>query len=663
MLLAVTIADLLAVTLLYTTKDGWDIEKETVLNFNRTSNYDPDIIVKDLVLLSYVKLGFLFIFSIVTAWFPKKSFVDSLWRLVFWFTFWAGILQICKATLYNSQLSFKNVVFVSLGFTFFEFVVLWNLPKAYKYKKNKTISEKKQITDISVLVDIEGEDKNEENKEPEKKSISMWKLLGLLKPYFWPKGCLNKIRCFLTWVFVALSKVASLYSPILIGNAVTKLSDPDSFSRREIYKDIALYCMITLLGRYSSEMVRVIYLRVKQVAYVEVAEKTFFHLHSLSLEWHVQKKMGSVLRSLDRGINAANVVVSTVFLRLLPSIGECIAVFVIFYTTFDLPYLSATVLLASVLYVVVTVQVTLWRKQFRVETNKHDNNYHDKASDSIINYETVKYFTAETFEVKRYVESIEKYQVYSKCTEGTLSLLNMTQQTIIQLALFSCLYIMATEIIEPSEDEVEIGDFVTVQVYIMNLFTPLSFLGTIYNSVIQAIVDMTNLSEILGENPDVIDDPDAQPLKFPNSESSSKAEGSSLRFDNVSFHYPSNLNSGLKDVTFDVPSGTTTAIVGHTGAGKTTVSRLLFRFYDPLEGKILINDQNIADVTQISLRQAIGVVPQDTVLFNDTIMYNILYGRRDATLEEVENACRSAQILDFIYSLPNGFETTVGERG
>mmetsp|Transcript_20207 Transcript_20207/g.26229 ORF Transcript_20207/g.26229 Transcript_20207/m.26229 type:complete len:413 (-) Transcript_20207:1087-2325(-) len=303
------------------------------------------------------------------------------------------------------------------------------------------------------------------------------------------------------------------------------------------------------------------------------------------------------------------------------------------------------------------------KKKFRVETNKHDNNYHDKASDSIINYETVKYFTAETFEVKRYVESIEKYQVYSKCTEGTLSLLNMTQQTIIQLALFSCLYIMATEIIEPSEDEVEIGDFVTVQVYIMNLFTPLSFLGTIYNSVIQAIVDMTNLSEILGENPDVIDDPDAQPLKFPNSESSSKAEGSSLRFDNVSFHYPSNLNSGLKDVTFDVPSGTTTAIVGHTGAGKTTVSRLLFRFYDPLEGKILINDQNIADVTQISLRQAIGVVPQDTVLFNDTIMYNILYGRRDATLEEVENACRSAQILDFIYSLPNGFETTVGERG
>mmetsp|Transcript_30280 Transcript_30280/g.37401 ORF Transcript_30280/g.37401 Transcript_30280/m.37401 type:complete len:477 (-) Transcript_30280:376-1806(-) len=369
--------------------------------------------------------------------------------------------------------------------------------------------------------------------------------------------------------------------------------------------------------------------------------------------------MGSILRSLDRGINAANTVVQLVFLRLLPSIGECIAVFVIFYTTFDLPLLSATVLLSTVLYIVVTVQVTLWRKKFRVETNKHDNQYHDKASDSIINYETVKYFTAEDFEVRRYVDSIEQYQVFSKCTEGTLSLLNMTQQTIIQMTLFSCLYIVATEIFD-ADANVSIGDFVTVQVYIMNLFAPLSFLGSIYNTVIQSIVDMTNLSELLGESPDVVDGSDAKPMRYRNSEAQ---KGLSISFNEVWFSYPSNPTSGLKNLSFDVPAGTTTAIVGHTGAGKSTISRLLFRFYDPVEGAIFIGNQNVADITQLSLRQAIGVVPQDTVLFNDTIQYNILYGRRDASMEEIEDACRAAQILDFIHSLPEGFDSMVGERG
>jgi len=261
--------------------------------------------------------------------------------------------------------------------------------------------------------------------------------------------------------------------------------------------------------------------------------------------------------------------------------------------------------------------------------------------------------------VRRYVDSIEQYQVFSKCTEGTLSLLNMTQQTIIQMTLFSCLYIVATEIFD-ADANVSIGDFVTVQVYIMNLFAPLSFLGSIYNTVIQSIVDMTNLSELLGESPDVVDGSDAKPMRYRNSEAQ---KGLSISFNEVWFSYPSNPTSGLKNLSFDVPAGTTTAIVGHTGAGKSTISRLLFRFYDPVEGAIFIGNQNVADITQLSLRQAIGVVPQDTVLFNDTIQYNILYGRRDASMEEIEDACRAAQILDFIHSLPEGFDSMVGERG
>lgn len=348
---------------------------------------------------------------------------------------------------------------------------------------NRNVSDA-AASGIVTLIDSTGKQQNKEANQ-----ISKWAMAKILKPYFWPVSIWGKIRCGLTWVFLGISKATNLFSPIYIGRAVQKLTDKDA-DLDAIYEDILWYSLLSLASKIFRELQSVVYLRVKQHAYAEIAEHTFIHLHSLSLEWHVKKKMGNVLRSMDRGVSAADTVVSYLFLYLVPSVVECVIIFVIFYTHYDIPALSATAFLCFALYCLATVKITLWRSKFRDQTNKHDNDYHDKATDSLVNFETVKYFTAERFETQRFTSAIVKFQKYTVNTQLSLSFLNSTQSTIIQVCSGVCLCIAAHYVMN-ADHSLTVGDFVSVNVFIMNMFAPLSFLGTIYNAVIQAFSDMT----------------------------------------------------------------------------------------------------------------------------------------------------------------------------
>eukprot|EP00468_Gymnochlora_sp_CCMP2014_P011937 CAMPEP_0167765106 /NCGR_PEP_ID=MMETSP0110_2-20121227/14472_1 /TAXON_ID=629695 /ORGANISM="Gymnochlora sp., Strain CCMP2014" /LENGTH=564 /DNA_ID=CAMNT_0007652721 /DNA_START=657 /DNA_END=2351 /DNA_ORIENTATION=+ len=438
-------------------------------------------------------------------------------------------------------------------------------------------------------------------------------------------------------------------APLYIGNAVNELRNG-----RVDYFSIIMYAALSFANVLFNQLQKLIYLRVKQTAYQEISRNTFEHLHSLSLEWHLKKKMGHVLRSMDRGVNSANTVVSYLFLYLVPSMVECLIVFVIFYTRYEEPALAVIAFLGVSGYALSTITITLWRKKFRKQTNRHDNALHDKATDSLTNFETVKYFTNEKYEMDDYSDSVRQYIKYDVNTQASLALLNTIQQMFIDVTLGAVLCLSAYRV---TEGDMSVGDFVAINVYIVQLFAPLSFLGSIYNAIIQAFVDMTNLSQLLSLEPDVKDHPNAKVFE-PN------PKGCEIEFKNVRFHYPSLPDTtGLQGISFSVKRGTTTAIVGHTGAGKSTIGRLLFRFYNLKSGQILIDGQDISMVKQASLRGAIGVVPQDTVMFNKSVYHNIHYGNLETSKEEVVNACRAAQILPFIERLPEKWETKVGERG
>lgn len=373
--------------------------------------------------------------------------------------------------------------------------------------------------------------------------------------------------------------------------------------------------------------------------------------------------MGTVLRIMDRGIASADQVMNYLVLYLLPSIVQAFVVFGLFYVKFNSAELAGAAFLSFVVYCVVTIQITMWRKKFRKATNKHDNKYHDLATDSLINFETVKYFANEEHEIKNFRESVEQYQKHNIATQISLAVLNSAQQLDIQITTTIALMLSATTILHASgtldlSDSTNIGAFVSVNAYILQLYAPLSFLGSIYSTVVQAFVDMGNLSEMLTVAPDVRDVNNAPPLRL-----NRPKMGAKIEFQNVKFSYPSQPSKGLKGVSFTVEPGTTTAIVGPTGAGKSTVSRLLFRFYDTTSGSIYVDNQDISKVTQKSLRSSIGVVPQDTVLFNSTIQHNIQYGNVHADFELLQQAAKSAQILPFIESLEETWDTMVGERG
>eukprot|EP00605_Chrysophyceae_sp_TOSAG23-4_P000838 GSChrysophyteH1.ASY1.ANO1.929.1 assembled CDS len=433
--------------------------------------------------------------------------------------------------------------------------------------------------------------------------MSFWELMIVLKPFFWPdKGSdsatINRIRTSATWLSV--------------------------FSSKALFKE--------LQGS--------LYVKVKQQALIQLQRRTFSHLHHLSLGWHLTKKTGAVMKSMDRGIDATNSIVSYLFLYLIPAMGECVAVMVLFFVKFNEAWLvGLSIAIAVTLYILCTIRITIWRKKFRVKMNKNDNDYHDKATDSITNFETVKYFAAEDYEVNRYTNSVIKYQKYhASC-------------------MVACLLIAGKAV---SEGEMTIGTWVAIQSWVNQIFQPLNFLGTIYSGIVQALIDVSNLSELLAEKADVVDAPDARALE-PTDDANDYADdsgksapiadlssGIGIEFRNVRFHYPTQPpGKGLQNVNFIIPPGSTTAIVGSTGAGKTTISRMMFRFYEPLEGQVFLGDYDIAACTQHSIRSLIGVVPQDTVMFN----------------EKVYAVAEAAQIRTFIESLDESWGTVVGERG
>jgi len=523
------------------------------------------------------------------------------------------------------------------------------------------------------------------NSPSEKKArLSMKSILIVLKPYFWPEATatsatLNRIRAVSTWFFVVASKFTGLLAPIYIGRASTALAIQDY---RGCIENVIIFSVLQFVSAFLREAQSLVYLRVAQAAFVLLAELSFSHLHSLSLGWHLQKKLGEVIRSMDRGILACDTLIKYLFLWLIPALAECILVAVIFATYFDDVALAITIFFFVFAYIVLTVLLTLWRKKFRKQVAKSDNDWHDVATDSLINFETVKYFTSEDFEMKKFGSAVETFQKGSVNVAASLSTLNISQRLLLQTCLAVSLSLAAFSIQDRNNcclangcdggslteccsanqvcSGMEIGDFVAVLQYTINLFTPLNFLGSVYNAIVMAIVDLTNLSELLAENPDVSDAKDAIAMPKGND----KDPDLVVEFDNVKFHYPTQAEaSGLKGVSFQMRKGTTTAIVGSTGAGKTTISRLLFRFYDVTGGAIKVNGVDVRTVKQFDLRNMIGVVPQVSTLFNDTLKMNIMYGRKEATQAELEDAAEAAQLTKFIESLPLGWETMVGDRG
>jgi ABC-type transport system involved in Fe-S cluster assembly fused permease/ATPase subunit len=366
--------------------------------------------------------------------------------------------------------------------------------------------------------------------------------------------------------------------------------------------------------------------------------------------------MGNVIRSMDRGIAAAQSTMKYCFLYLLPTLGEAGAVCMIFVLHFQNAQLAIFVLLNLYLYCYVTIKITTWRKKFRTATTKHDNELHDRLTDSLVNYETIKYFTAEEYERKEYRNVVTKFQKMSMATQASLSFLNILQQFIINFTLAGGLILATSRLMKGGD----LGQFVAVNAYIVQTFAPLSFLGTIYNMVVNALVDMNSFGQLLAESPDVMDTPGAEVLDI-----NQDAGCPIIEFRGVSFHYRKQpLERSIKDISFSTPRGSTTALVGTTGSGKTTITRLLFRFYDPLSGQVLINGKDARSITQKSLRMAMGFVPQDVVMFNASIEHNIKYGRIDGcSQEQVEIAAKQAQLGEFIDQQPQGYSTMVGERG
>jgi len=491
---------------------------------------------------------------------------------------------------------------------------------------------------------------------------------------------LNRTRAVTTWLCVALSKACSLTAPLFLGKASSALS---KFDYEGCARNAAIFGAIQFSSSMFKECQSLIYLKVAQAAFVQLSEVSFYHLHSLSFDWHLKKKLGETIRSMDRGIIACDSLMKYLFLWMVPAVVESILVCVIFGAYFDYLPLALTIFVFVFVYMAWTIMVTLWRKKFHKKVAKSDNEWHDISTDSLINFETVKYFTAEKYEIERFSASVANYQSSSVHVQASLGFLNVTQALLMQTCLATALSLAAYGVkkrysccldngcemdsliiccadVGATCGGMDIGDFVAVLTYALNLFGPLNYLGSVYNAVVTALVDLRNLSELLAEEPDLKDAPDA--LIAPKSNVTEPEVA--VEFDNVVFHYPTQTeSSGLKGVSFKMMRGTTTAIVGSTGAGKTTISRLLFRFYDVLGGAVKVNGVDVRTMTQQSLRELIGVVPQSTSMFNDTLRTNVLYGKRDATDEELDQVAKSAQLVDFIRALPDGWDTVVGDRG
>ena len=471
-----------------------------------------------------------------------------------------------------------------------------------------------------------------------------------LLPYLWPRGALEmRGRVVLAVLLLVGAKVANVYVPLLYKDAVDILADNTAAVIVVPVAILLAYGALRVLTVAFGELRDAVFAKVGERAIRTVALRVFSHLHTLSLRFHIERRTGGLSRAIERGIKGIEFLLTFMLFNILPTLVEVTMVCGILWFLYGITYAAVTFVTIGV-YIAFTLSVTEWRLKYRRRMNEKDSEANTKAIDSLLNYETVKYFGNEAHEARRFDVSRRLYEQAAVQSKTSLSLLNIGQGIIVAIGLTGITIMAGNEV---AAGTMTIGDFVLVNTYLLQLYIPLNFLGFVYREIKQSLTDMEAMFGILSVNREVEDAPGAEPLSV---------TAGAIEFDDVRFRYEE--RRGILDgISFSVAPGTTTAIVGPSGAGKSTISRILFRFYDIESGSVRIDGQDVRNVRQDSLRAAIGIVPQDTVLFNDTIYYNIAYGRPEASRAEVEEAARLARIHDFIASLPDGYESMVGERG
>ena len=477
---------------------------------------------------------------------------------------------------------------------------------------------------------------------------SDWATLKTLLPYLWT----YKWRVLLALLFMLGAKLANVGVPLVLKKLVDSMTITASHPQAMLVLPLGIlvaYGALRLSTTLFTELREFVFARVTQRAVRTIALQVFRHLHSLSLRFHLNRQTGGMTRDIERGTRGISSLVSYALFSILPTLIEISLVLGYLVLHYDIWFAGITVV-ALVSYIFFTVTVTEWRTHFRRTMNTLDSSANTKAIDSLINYETVKYFGNEEYEARRYDDGLMRYETAAVKSQTSLSLLNTGQSLIIAIAVTLILWRATQGVID---GKMTLGDLVLVNSFMIQLYIPLNFLGVIYREIKQSLADMERLFHLLDENREIADAAEARPLL---------TGGAQVRFAHVDFSYESKRQI-LFDVDFTIAAGTTTAVVGHSGSGKSTLSRLLFRFYDINGGRITIDGQDLRDITQASLRQAIGIVPQDTVLFNDSIEYNIAYGKPGASKAEIVAVAKAAHIHDFIESLPDGYDSMVGERG
>ena len=472
----------------------------------------------------------------------------------------------------------------------------------------------------------------------------IWQTLRTLLPYLWQ----YRLRVLGALGCLVAAKVANVGVPLIFKQMIDNLSPGQQVLALPALL-LGLYGLLRFSTALFTELREMLFARVTQRAVRKVALEVFQHLHALSLRFHLERQTGGISRDIERGTRSISSLISYTLYSILPTLVEIGLVLGILFVKYDIGFVLIT-LVSLITYIVFTVKVSNWRIDIRRAVNENDSAANTRAVDSLLNYETVKYFNNEAWEARRYDEQMVKWEEAATRSQTTLAFLNLGQQAIIVLGVTAMMWRAASGVVDGS---MTIGDLVLVNAFLIQLYVPLNFLGIVYREIRQALTDIERMFLLLNENREIADAPNARELP---------PGPLSVHFDNVNFSYEADRNI-LRNVDFIIPPGKTVAVVGHSGAGKSTLSRLLYRFYDVSGGAIRLNGHDLRSIRQDSLRSAIGIVPQDTVLFNDSIFYNINYGRPSASPEEVYAAARAAQLHSFIESLPQKYETRVGERG
>ncbi len=484
---------------------------------------------------------------------------------------------------------------------------------------------------------------------------SDWATLSRLFPYLWQ----YKWRVIAALGFMVGAKLANVSVPLLLKNLVDSMSPNGGLVNGPVdVKTLVVVPIALLIGYGALRLCTSLFTELRELVFAKATEgaarsislQVFRHLHAMSLRFHLERQTGGMTRDIERGTRGVHSLISYSLYSIIPTLIEVTLVLTLLAVKFDVWFAIITIV-ALVFYITFTVSVTEWRTQFRKKMNELDSHAHTRAIDSLLNYETVKYFNNEEFEAKRYDQSLEKYRRAAVKSQTTLSMLNTGQQLIIAVALVAMLWRATQGVVD---GRMTLGDLVMVNAFMIQLYIPLNFLGVIYREIKQSLTDLEKMFTLMEREREIADLPGAVPLDA--------RQSSAVAFENVSFAYEA-ARPILHNISFEIPAGKTVAVVGPSGSGKSTLARLLFRFYDVQQGRICIGGQDIKQVTQSSVRQAIGIVPQDTVLFNDTVEYNIAYGQVGATRAQVEEAAASAHIHSFISATPLSYNTMVGERG